>query len=1708
MSNIQNSLFEAMKIFSENAKTTSNSAMTIEGVITEVLDAGLGQYTLEYLGNTFTVYSNSNIAYSVGDIVYVLIPERDFTKMKIIISKVSNRDTIALALENSENNSRAVSDNLINYNEVVELNSYISESKTVSLDTENFSALVNNYLNEGYNNFTFSLNVKTNLDNSQQSGGNYGAILELPLIAAGAEGITDLVWKSYTLDVNNMLGSPYHFQTWSPQQLNFFIDSEQYKLSSAFKPKLTFFCKDFTQDLSKTDNVDIWLKDFNLELIDYFSDEDKKGYNLFIQSTEGIFFYNNSSNTKTLTPSLNIDGRKTLLSGKNSEIYWFIEDVEVNQNHADYCSYGGLGWRCLNAKTNTLLNPDGVESFDWVTNELTHDISREEAAAATRIKCVVIYNDKRLSSIITLKNLDYKMDLILKATNGSNVFIKDTGYAHLSAFVYYENITDKEDYKNSVLCNWTRYDRNGNYINDQDSFFEIVRNNEEITIDDKIYYETEIRFPVNQVDTINTIYCSAKFVNNGDKKLIGTKEIVISTSDNFDYNLIINNDDIIYKYDVDGDSPAGTAYDGPSTSKVTNIAPLDFTIQKASGDELTEEEYLHVKYTWKIPKKSLFLVTDYTSSDDDFYYKEGYGKGSLAYKIANRYNTSYANNGIELKIVLNNATYTSRSQINFIKEGQSGSNGTIYAGRLVYGGISPSSSYPYGGLNNEGIAEKLKLVYNIEENILYTYDYDTYKLIPWNEGKRRIYPLVYENSELLDTSNYTISYSMFDANSLNPCLTIGEIQESTNGVFVELEQVPEFNNTYNNVVQATIIVNQGNSSAVNARNILYIYYPIDFIIVNKLTNVDQFRLPSLDGGYAEVVYASDGTNPSWDETSDFRTWVPAVQDFNLDDYYNLYINGSEHFIKKNNGKIVPPSKYDNGNSNNYIYLEGEVDPTKMDKLYNDIIEKNNEISTISDEIQDLEESYAELVDFKSNYFCPEWKVNLNYINPLLSKRTSLIYYADLLQNTNLQRLNDYLDSKENVDASFVNELKNIFNLQSFEEDLELAKVKIYNYGFTSEDIDLISLEQFIITISAELKTRITNIFGSNSALQIQLLVDDLNTQIENYQTVLNQIQELSDIYLNTYTNLCSDIRDVAEMISADKYLDIRDNLLHELDTFKNYTSLKDLTNVVNGFYNNVLKNIFTLNDAEVLNIRQNVTKDNNENIARLTKDKEENVKYLNNLLSIRENLDTKFYYTRPIVFYFNRYEMSNINGWDGNKIETGANDEYLLAPQVGAGHKENDNSFTGIIIGERIVENTAQTGMFGYASGVQSLFLNAQNGSAVFGKNDGGQIVIDPSSTQSLLYSGIYWKNYDNKTKLPTNYTDDNKSGKGLCINLQSGDIHIANNQGKIYSGSHSTLNSTSNGFYLSQDGLSIGSKFSVTAAGVLTATDGTFTGKITATDGAIGGWTIGATSLSAKGITISSSGSISGDGSGGGTWSINRGKATFNNAEITGKITSSSGQIGGFTISGSSLYSSKTVNGITYRNDFMSNEAGDPSRTALIVRHSSDGGAHWTNSFYVRYNGELHAENVNVTGTITANAGNIGGTTNIGLGNASSAGNNGIYWDGRTCSIAGNIYANNGYFSGEVHASSGSFKGSVTATSGSFTGSLHSSEGEIGGWNLSGKGFSKGDMQLLSNGLAIIDDLSCNTGNFKKSLSVKNKLVGIAGTYTVVDGKVTIPSS
>ena len=170
---------------------------------------------------------------------------------------------------------------------------------------------------------------------------------------------------------------------------------------------------------------------------------------------------------------------------------------------------------------------------------------------------------------------------------------------------------------------------------------------------------------------------------------------------------------------------------------------------------------------------------------------------------------------------------------------------------------------------------------------------------------------------------------------------------------------------------------------------------------------------------------------------------------------------------------------------------------------------------------------------------------------------------------------------------------------------------------------------------------------------------------------------------------------------------------------------------------------------------------------------------------------------------------------------------------------------------------------------------------------------------------------------------------------------------------------------------------FSVTYGGKLIANNATITGAITATSGDISGWTIGSESLykdtsdslhrvqlyapdslsstSTAAIRVRERSSASAD------WSNNfyityGGKLYASNAEITGKITATSGTVGGWTLTASCLHK-ETSSGVG--TGIQAPSSGTYSFAAGYTSYSD-----WSTApFRVTHSGACYASNLNVTG-------------------------------------------------------------------------------------------------------------------------------------------------
>lgn len=89
----------------------------------------------------------------------------------------------------------------------------------------------------------------------------------------------------------------------------------------------------------------------------------------------------------------------------------------------------------------------------------------------------------------------------------------------------------------------------------------------------------------------------------------------------------------------------------------------------------------------------------------------------------------------------------------------------------------------------------------------------------------------------------------------------------------------------------------------------------------------------------------------------------------------------------------------------------------------------------------------------------------------------------------------------------------------------------------------------------------------------------------------------------------------------------------------------------------------------------------------------------------------------PIYMSLNVYGLKSLNAWDGNHVEINEDENYVLAPQIGAGKKDTNNKFTGILMGtsQTYDQKEEQIGLLGYSEGKQSIWLDAETGKAIFG---------------------------------------------------------------------------------------------------------------------------------------------------------------------------------------------------------------------------------------------------------------------------------------------------------------------------------------------------------------------------------------------------------
>ena len=1108
-------------------------------------------------------------------------------------------------------------------------------------------------------------------------------------------------------------------------------------------------------------------------------------------------------------------------------------------------------------------------------------------------------NAKKATLIMDYKELDYTYKVVIDEEGNESIVYKDLQGTTIN-------------YK------WQRYDQYGNICID-DSFYIVTEDyiceqdgkggyeqhvdipiekiNGSMTVSCTVY----LRIP--HEETIINEDDEEEVVKTFLEKVIGTKSIILYTDAEPTYRIEVNNGDKFFKYDGMGNSPMTNTL---LTENTYTILPVYIQLVKPDGTYFTEDDYAITTVTWWVPKNSLITLNEDSEnidkdSDSDYYILTGDYENfkELHYSIANVYSKTKNNNIIKVSATYSDVVMNTQIPFTFTKDGESGTNGTDYSAAIVYG--AGDNQYAYGGIDPDGKMHKLQLIYvGSDFGLQDQGHWFIYKTDKVDEGTNKgIYhigsavtiggvtypgagsddlsfsikmycegnPVIFDGNFILETSWSIYDEEVADYDNIISPITIAA-REDLSGQ-ISIRTVDKQNNpidwsqidfnTYN--VCATIQArckakrSQQDLSLIKEREYyVFAYYPIEVTYVGTIDYLKEY-VPSITGGFTDVVFSGAGFDPQYDSSEDFEVYdalksFPIIEvgdqeveldvtSFRWSTSDNLRIVEKEKipagqtYISSPSKKIIPNSVFNGDHNKNYVKVkleyasdqteELEAEILKYEGILHEIAQKRDEINAYYNEenlsiFKAYDSVYDEIIDIikmgndnlkRKNDF------TLN-LTTLLQRATEIVSALNSLPGTNPDPAAQAKEISIQDVLAIEDMIQSVDTLGTLTTQIQIDS--LYNKIKTTIFPNVPLIDTRISEVPKEVRQKYPSINdiikrfndflnGTYNPFVTKLTREELgntNTLISEISTTLHQY-----ITRQEWINLTTE-----DAFDAKKFTD----LYNQIDTYVSYIS--------DAKYN---KN-FSLITTEILNPIKEVLKpyyncSYNSKLIAFTLLYGKNKAILEQLESSLYNIVgvTKITHCRPVIILFNRNECGFLSDWDGNKLIIDEDKGYITAPVFGAGIKNNDNTFTGITMGvlesgkDQVIynNNSSKIGIFGHSNGKQSFFLNAKDGSAFFGCSGEGRIYIDPDPNQGggLLYNQSFFKNYDENGK-PTSYDSSNWNYSGMLIDLRKSNIHLGDARtdkvtgeeyGIITSGQHTKIDSTAQGFYLSHRGLSIG---------------------------------------------------------------------------------------------------------------------------------------------------------------------------------------------------------------------------------------------------------------------------------------------------------------
>ena len=246
-----------------------------------------------------------------------------------------------------------------------------------------------------------------------------------------------------------------------------------------------------------------------------------------------------------------------------------------------------------------------------------------------------------------------------------------------------------------------------------------------------------------------------------------------------------------------------------------------------------------------------------------------------------------------------------------------------------------------------------------------------------------------------------------------------------------------------------------------------------------------------------------------------------------------------------------------------------------------------------------------------------------------------------------------------------------------------------------------------------------------------------------------------------------------------------------------------------------------------------------------------------NFYGVQAKINGNTVWSQPILVYQDNYPSTTLNQWNGRDIFTDSNSGVIVANGLAAGKKEQNNTFTGVVLGDwsrtdTDKDLTKNTGVYGLYKGAVSYAL-MDDGTAFFGQDGKGRITLNgisgtitgPGLEVDFQHGTISGQNFDLTGGSTLELHSDGdpayfriKNGDSTLINIDDNSYYLQSanqnmninlNNGQITAENFSLIAGTSpNQIKINSSAmiypLSIGNDFKVSWSGGLQANSATLT--------------------------------------------------------------------------------------------------------------------------------------------------------------------------------------------------------------------------------------------------------------------------------------------